>query len=250
MYVFKEHVYTSNNSTVYRVIRIVDKKPFIIKHIPVRKSATANREIEHLKLCIGKPHIVQIVDHHTTKKGTYIVLEDCKGGNLQQFAGKISLVQIKQYVKEILYGLSELKSLNICYCDLKPANVVINDSICKLCDLGSSQIVKKRENFTRLVGTPIYMAPEHIKSQYNYAGDMWSLGILIYFMIYNKYPWPIEVTDQKSIFTLILNKQPDLHELTPEVFDFVSKCLDISSFKRLSIEEALEHPFIVSLYNS
>ena len=248
MYVFKEHIYTSNNSTVYRAIRKLDSKQYIIKHIPIRKTQTAKREIENLKLCIGKQHIVQLIDYHINDKGTYIILEDCKEGNLQKLAGKLSINEIKKYVKDILYGLLELKSLNICFCDLKLSNVVIQNSICKLCDLGSSQIIKK-DKLTKLIGTPIYMSPEHIKSEYSYPADMWSLGILIYYLIYNKYPWSIEVLDQKTIFSVILNQKPDLTNLDSEVYDFVSKCLDINPYKRLTIEEALEHSFILSLTN-
>lgn len=247
MYIYKEHIYSSINSKVYRAIRISDSKNVIIKYIPIRKLITANREIEHLKMCIGKKHIVQILDSHTTDKGTYIILEDCSLGSLQSLSGTLELSIVKKYTREILMGLYELKTLNLCYCDLKLANVIIDkDNTLKLCDLGSSQKYKKKDkHLTKLIGTPIYMSPEHIKSRYDYPADIWSLGILVYHLIYNKYPWNLEnINNNCDIFNMILNVQPDLSNLPQDIYDFISKCLDISPFRRLTIEEAIEHPFV------
>lgn len=242
MYEILERIYKGCNSRVYRAIRKYDSKIIIIKYIPNRKKENAKREIEHLRLCIGKKYIVQIIDSHVTDKGTYIILEDCAGGNLQQLAGTIDLATMKTYTHQILLGLMELKSLNICYSDLKPSNVLLDNSICKLCDLGSSQICKKNQLLTKLIGTPLYMSPEHIESKYNYCADMWSLGILIYNLLLNKYPWDTE--DLNDIFIKIVNTVPDLSELPPDAFFFVSKCLIKSDVNRLTLEDALENSFI------
>ena len=43
--------------------------------------------------------------------------------------------------------------------------------------------------FTHFCGSPHYMAPEMIGRKYNELVDVWALGVLVYLMLYGKYPY-------------------------------------------------------------
>ena len=69
---------------------------------------------------------------------------------------------------------------------------------CKICDFGVSRIIKKNEIITEKCGTPAYLAPEVIKKN-GYSGfkaDIWSLGILLYFMLTGKMPFIADEIDE------------------------------------------------------
>ena len=78
----------------------------------------------------------------------------------------------------------------MCHRDLKLENILLNsDNLIKIIDFGfSSKSGQKLQNFC---GTPPYMAPE-ITVKLPYYGnpaDVWALGIILYLMLYGKFPF-------------------------------------------------------------
>lgn len=84
---------------------------------------------------------------------------------------------------------------------MKPENVILsinnNNLICKLADFGLSwKLTSETEYCTSFTGTPLYMAPEVIEnSKYDCKVDIWSVGVLIYELIYLKNPFDGEEMD-------------------------------------------------------
>ena len=78
--------------------------------------------------------------------------------------------------------------------DLKPSNILISiDRLDKclidLSDYGSSKFINL-SNTNTINGTPLTMAPEILNGDnYNFKSDIWSLGIIIYFMLNKEYPY-------------------------------------------------------------
>ena len=82
--------------------------------------------------------------------------------------------------------------------DLKPENILIefemdetayktnfrNIKKVKITDFGLSKIISSRDPITDSCGTPAYVAPEILHKQaYFKEIDVWSLGIIFYFMV-------------------------------------------------------------------
>ena len=79
--------------------------------------------------------------------------------------------------------------------DLKPNNILISidrldKCLIKLSDYGSSKFINLSNTITITKGTPLTMAPEILNGDnYSFKSDIWSLGIIIYFMLNKEYPY-------------------------------------------------------------
>ena len=68
----------------------------------------------------------------------------------------------------------------------------------KLVDFGMA--VKRTEDtqvLTELCGSPHYLAPELIGQQYNHLVDLWAMGVLLYLLLYGRYPY--DAKDPQSL---------------------------------------------------
>ena len=97
---------------------------------------------------------------------------------------------------------------NYVHFDIKPENILIGaDNKIKLCDFGWAKELTL-ENRSTFCGTVEYMAPEIVGSEnYDYGVDIWSLGILLYELLYGHSPF--KANNTKNV---ILNIKS--HEIT------------------------------------
>jgi len=240
-YVISNNIYTSKKTNIYKAVRITDKQPVIIKHISMRNYDTAMNELNNLRRCIGKKHIIQYIDNYNDVNGIYIIMEqgEC---DLSVYIGKLTIIKLKRVIKDILLGLIELKSINLCHCDLKEKNIIIKNHKYKLCDLGNSEMCTANSILIKHNGTPMYMSPEHINHYYNYQTDMWALGVLIYHLTTGLYPWKLE-KDINTEFKNILEVEPVINRdiiTDDKIYDFIKLCLHRNPKERISCEEALK----------
>merc|ERR1719437_192224 len=128
----------------------------------------------------------------------------------------------KFYTGCILEGLSYLHGKKICYRDLKPENVLLDDEgYCVLIDLGFAKVVTSK-TYT-LCGTPLYIAPEVILQRgHNKNADIWSLGVLIYELVVGKTPFYTRGIDQATLFKRICRAQYTVEgKCSPEAQDLI-----------------------------
>lgn len=95
--------------------------------------------------------------------------------------------------KQICSGVRYLHSKGYCHRDLKLENVVLSETrnTVKIIDLATAATTKSPS--FGLVGSVHYIAPEQVTALC-YQGesvDMWSLGVIIYFLLTKKYPWSL-----------------------------------------------------------
>jgi NIMA (never in mitosis gene a)-related kinase len=113
-------------------------------------------------------------------------------------------------------------------------------------DFGVSKIINKNNADTfNLVDTPLHIAPEIIREEklYSWETDMWALGVLLYYMMYLKYPftannlaflalnivskeveYPIEKVysqELKNILKYLLSKVCYIHKLINFLFKLI-----------------------------
>ena len=162
------------------------------------------REVKHFQeLNNTSPYIVTIMMTKKVEKKYLIIMEYCGGGSLFDFiqqVGRVNEFQASYWFKMIYYGIEALRDASMLHRDLKPENILlVKNSLCstlKIADFGLSR--KVGTNVTVGIGTPLYAAPEVIsKQQYDQSVDMWSLGQILYEMLYGKclYKQAINLSD-------------------------------------------------------
>ena len=95
------------------------------------------------------------------------------------------------------------------------------------------------------VGTPSYVAPELIQgNQYQSSIDIWSLGIVLYLLLFCKYPFQGDCLG--DIFQQIENGVhfPTEIEISNEAKDLLLSLLQEDPVKRITLPQIMSHPWI------
>ena len=94
----------------------------------------------------------------------------------------INLRAVRAYAQQMFIGLSLMRKCNILHADLKPDNILVNESrnMLKICDLGSASDASENEITPYLVSR-FYRAPEIMLGlPYDFAIDIWSIGCTLF----------------------------------------------------------------------
>ena len=151
----------------------------------------------------------------------YMVMEWCPGRLLRQILDEGRLPQDRaiRIAIEILKALDYIHSNGVVHRDLKPENIMVdeNDHI-KLIDFGIAGDTASRRltyaNFTSMLGTPNYIAPEQVKGKRGDGRtDLYSMGVILYEMLTGKLPFT-GPTPLAAMNDRLLN-----HPLPPRVAD-------------------------------
>lgn len=152
-----------------------------------------------------------------------------------------------QIVREILNAITYLHDYkNIAHRDLKLSNIMFADSSpdseIKLIDFGLSKLMNNSDYTHSLVGTRNYIAPEIYMKDYQGSGyskacDMWSLGIITYFLLTGRNPLPPQFADPLQAAEGQLKiPYPRRYwsSLSPEAKSFVEGLLQIDPAARMT----------------
>lgn len=83
---------------------------------------------------------------------------------------------------------------NITHRDIKAQNILIKGQTAKLADFGFAKELREKDNQENgtSVGTMLYMAPQLIfeeKPIYSIKCDVWSIGVVMYYVLFGSVPW-------------------------------------------------------------
>lgn len=208
------------------------------------------REIEIMQ-SIDHPNIVRMYAATRTSRNLYMFLEYCRDGDLKELLkakkGVLSESEALHYFRQIIEGFKILYQNRIIHRDIKPANILIHESIAKITDFGFARVIEgdmeKSGQFSK-VGTPLYMSPQILNDQkFSAKTDIWSLGMMLYEMLYGKTPWTAD--SPYKLFENINNIAldfPDKPIRSQEVKDLLKLMLIVEDKERISWLELFNHP--------
>ena len=211
-------------------------------------------EIDIMKLC-HHPNIIKLLDHFENSEYIFIVMEYIEGGTLNQFLKKknfnFSERQIALIITQIANGLKYLHNYGIIHRDLKPDNIMLTEQsekgIIKIMDFGLSKIAGYKEGLIDGYGTLSYVAPEVLlRIPYNKEVDIWSMGIILYYMLCGKVPFVgsnEEIVAKKICYADLEFDDDNWEVRSKKVIDLIEKVLVKDPSKRISIDEFLKHPW-------
>ncbi|XP_024909148.1 calcium/calmodulin-dependent protein kinase type IV isoform X1 [Cynoglossus semilaevis] len=138
--------------------------------------------------------------------------------------------------------------------DLKPENLLYADlsldAPLKIADFGLSKIIDDQVTMKTVCGTPGYCAPEILRGvAYGPEVDMWSVGVILYILLCGFEPF-FDPRGDQYMYSRILNcdyefVSPWWDEVSLNAKDLVSKLIVLDPHKRLSVQEALQHPWVL-----
>ena len=125
-----------------------------------------------------------------------------------------------------------LHSEHVLYRDLKPENILLDSlGYPKLIDFGLARVLDDGERRMSFCGTLEYMAPEIIQYRsYDFAVDLWSLGVLTYELLTGVTPFPGKLENTSRDYSLIPIKAK---YITPQAHKFIGELLQLNPHDRL-----------------
>eukprot|EP00933_Yihiella_yeosuensis_P021102 TRINITY_DN16792_c0_g1_i1.p1 TRINITY_DN16792_c0_g1~~TRINITY_DN16792_c0_g1_i1.p1 ORF type:complete len:880 (+),score=208.26 TRINITY_DN16792_c0_g1_i1:67-2640(+) len=220
--------------------------------------------LQQLKDC---PNVIQVYDAEVLPEKflIHIVMEQGDadlGRLLQDQAEDLNLGDLQALWRQMLEAVQVIHTERIVHSDLKPGNFLMVGKRLKIIDFGiAKKISANTTNISRetSVGTISYMAPEAVRQgalKIGRPSDIWSLGIILYQMVYMKSPFahldPMQrlfaLTDPNMCVEFPSGHRLEGHstETKDALMDVLNRCLQRDQRKRPSIPELLEHRFLRS----
>jgi len=145
-----------------------------------------SREVEKLAVLSADRYVVQLLDVGWDASPPYYVMDYIENGSLEDALverGHFPTAEAVEMFEEIAVGLRHLHSKGVLHCDLKPANVLLDeDDKPRLADFGQSRLSHEQ---SPALGTLFYMAPEQadMNAVADARWDVYALGALLYRML-------------------------------------------------------------------
>ena len=174
----------------------------------------------------------------------------------------LSEFTIKKFVNEIVNGLQYIKLAKLVHLDIKPENILLcREYILKICDFSLLKIIDTESKKTNLnFSTFVYQDPNVYNNEKSidtadlYKVDLFSLGCIIYFMIFNKLLIDKNLKNYNNIKNTKINvikcvekgiKEINDNQKISKALKYLIKCLLNPDIKnRISLNELSQNEFL------
>lgn len=191
----------ANNERRMRVCKIISKAKAKEAKTPeekVREEFAVLKQLDH-------PHVLRIFEDFEDEENFYVIMEPCRGGDLQDYVKCLEPMDAITYERWVGKVMQHTLSA-IAYCharavihkDLKPENVMlstpkntpIQDMHVVVVDFGLSEMFSHPTDRSSVIsGTPPYMAPEVWQGSFGRSCDIWSVGVMLFFLLSGRLPF-------------------------------------------------------------
>ncbi|OMJ94201.1 hypothetical protein SteCoe_2686 [Stentor coeruleus] len=230
-------------------------------------------ELQEIKVLrkITHQNIIKLKEVVRANNDLSLIFEYCDK-NLYQLMteGAMPEDQIRDYIKQILTGLSFLHKSGIFHRDIKSDNILMSETIAKIADFGLAREIRSSGPYTEY-----YRAPEVLlrSKRYSWPVDIFAVGCITAELFLNRpiFPGTNEI-DQLNRLCSVLGTPNDwsdgqrlasslnyifpqyiltplneiIHNASNDALDFIQSVLKWDPNQRPTAEYCLQHPFILS----
>lgn len=177
------------------------------------------------------------------------------GVQLIEREGKVNERIARKLIVQLLDALKTLHSIGIVHRDVKLDNLLITQNFSLiLTDFEFSQKITNPSSTptppnsngpsaSSLGGTFIYSSPEVREGiESGFASDIWSTGVTLFSLVYGRFPFSIACLSEKGELEALKKAEKEIG-VSPSCKDLIQKMLALDPKKRISVHEALSHPW-------
>ncbi|CAI7575759.1 unnamed protein product [Penicillium viridicatum] len=194
-----------------------------------------------------------------TDDTVFIAMEYFKNGdlgkNLQRLGKPLPVLEAQQIAVQILEGLYFMHSEGFTHRDLKPANLLVvsfRPWRIKIGDFGlCKQVLGDLTSLRTNAGTTLWAPPEYFYSNertghYTSAVDIWSFGVIVFYMLTGKRPFlgTVDVIEYGRGQAKFPESAIDTNKTGANCVDFLKRTIASKPEDRLSAYRSLEHPWL------
>ena len=178
-----------------------------------------------------------IVYHMVTEEVTGVSLLDLIIANHH-----LTELAVKSIIKQILKALKYLHQREICYGNLSMETIKITNSQVKLVNFTKARNIHES---TLMIGNYNFMPPECFAERCNEKFDMWSVGVIAYYLLTGALPF--EGSEKVDIVAKISKGRYQTAGLSDQSKEFIAKLLVVDPENRMSAEDALGSPWLAKI---
>ena len=182
-------------SEVFDGVTAAGKERCVVKILKPVKKKKIKREIRILQILCGGPNIITLLDvvRDPQSKTPSLVFEHVDNEDFKELYPKLSDLDVRFYMLELLRALDFCHSKGIMHRDVKPHNVMIDHRQRKLrlIDWGLAEFYHPGREYNVRVASRYFKGPELLVDfmEYDYSLDLWSVGCMFAGIIFMKEPF-------------------------------------------------------------
>jgi len=145
---------------------------------------------------LNHPNIIRLADYFLVSGKLALAMEFVNGPDLSGWAGshgRLSSAEVRDFLLQIAQALACAHVQGVIHRDIKPANIMVARDGDKpryiLADFGISRQVEGIQLKKQLAGSYRFMAPEQIRGRATPKSDLWSLGVVAYWLLTENLPF-------------------------------------------------------------
>eukprot|EP00475_Leptophrys_vorax_P021886 TRINITY_DN2971_c0_g1_i1.p1 TRINITY_DN2971_c0_g1~~TRINITY_DN2971_c0_g1_i1.p1 ORF type:complete len:466 (+),score=-31.22 TRINITY_DN2971_c0_g1_i1:110-1507(+) len=233
------------------------------------------REVELMDRVAGHPGVVRVQGLFEDRRHAHVVMDLCEAGEL--FDHVLTRRRLPERDAALLFrqvasAVAFCHARGVVHRDLKLENVLLHETpeallecaaggaggtpllgplVARVADFGLAECLESPEGnklLTGAVGSPFYMAPEVLTSEYDYSADVWSLGVILYILLSGVPPFwgPTDL----EVFEAVLRGHVDFSGsvwavVSADVKGLIRCMLQRDPRRRPSAAKVLSHPWLM-----